>query len=271
MRDHILVTKTLVTLLLLSTYALAQGPETEAATPTPTVTALTYDNGQPFVDGSEMIANQTYTVTANTASTQSVVIVRDGVKQKTDSTAPFDYRWTPNVIGSHTLSFTPFSAANGAGTAGQPYLVNFNVVTSASPTPSPTPSPQPTPTPSTPTPTPRPTVTPTPTPTPATPTPTPSPSPSVPLVTVTVYWDATSGDHYDIYFSKDIASGYAQIEGGTAAQDGIMQATVSGLDQNTIYYFSDTVTRNGIVSDKLPPITYTTGSAANQSLKIQTP
>ena len=50
-----------------------------------------------------------------------------------------------------------------------------------------------------------------------------------------------------------------QVDGGTAMRNGPMQATISGLEPNTLYYFSDVVTDStGAESQPLPPIQYNT-------------
>lgn len=84
--------------------------------------------------------------------------------------------WTP-VVGSYTLTSTPYTLQNALGTAGHSLTLNFTVINQAA-TPSSTPTVNPTVSPTTSiTPTPTPTSTATPTPTPyssSTPTPTPS-------------------------------------------------------------------------------------------------
>jgi large repetitive protein len=69
------------------------------------------------------------------ASVASVVFKLDGAVFRTESFAPFALAgdtngvynaWTPSV-GSHTLLVTPYSAANGTGTAGPSILVHFTV------------------------------------------------------------------------------------------------------------------------------------------------
>ena len=158
--------------------------------PTPVLNGLTYNGGTAFVNGTNLIAQNTYTITAQASTdTQSVVFAKDGVVVSTVSAAPFSFTFTaPATAGAHTLTVTPWSWLKGTGTRGASITVNYNVVNAPSPTPTPTPTPtdtpSPTPTPTasptpsdtpTPTPTPTPTATVTPTPT-ATPTPTPSPT-----------------------------------------------------------------------------------------------
>src|SRR4029077_19331752 len=111
-----------------------------------------------FVNGTNLISGQSYTVTAQAkTSTRSVVFRRDRAVVQTDSAAPFDFMSTPTSIGNHTFVVTPWSSTGGAGTGGASVTVSFKVV--AAPTPTPTPSPTPTATPTT---TPSPTATPTP-------------------------------------------------------------------------------------------------------------
>ena len=62
------------------------------------------------------------------------------------------FPWTPSA-GSHTLTATPYTSQNAAGTAGTPLSLAFTVTDSGTPTPTPTSTPIPTATP-TPTPTP---------------------------------------------------------------------------------------------------------------------
>ena len=117
---------------------------TPTATPTPTSTpalsGLTYNGGTPFVNGTNLISGRSYTITAQAnATTQSVVFKRDGTIVKTDSATPFDFTWTPGVIGTHTFVATPWSSTGGTGSSGASITVSFNVV-AASPTPTPTPT-----------------------------------------------------------------------------------------------------------------------------------
>ena len=142
----------------------ATPPPTPTATPTPTSTpalsGLTYNGGTPFVNETNLISGRSYTITAHAnATTQSVVFKRDGSIVKTDSATPFDFAYTPSVIGTHTFVATPWSSTGGTGSSGASITVSVNVV-AASPTPTPTPTPRPTTTPT-------PTATPTPTSTPA--------------------------------------------------------------------------------------------------------
>src|SRR5207248_752780 len=147
---------------------------------------LTYNGGTPFVNGTNLISGRSYTITAHAnAATHSVVFKRDGAIVKTDSAIPFDFTWTPGVIGTHTFVATPWSSTGGTGSSGASITRSVNVV-GASPTPTPTPTPTATRTPTatataTPTATRTPTATATATPTPtrtptttATPTPTPT-------------------------------------------------------------------------------------------------
>jgi hypothetical protein len=150
-------------------------------TSTPTelpVVDLTF-GGEPFEDGTTLPLGVSCTITAEAdANTKSVIFGRDGQPKKTDSVVPFDYMWTPNTVGDHSFTATPYSGTNGSGTKGGTVTVNF-VVTALSPTATPTPVP-------TPTPTPQPTATPQPSPTPIItppPSPTPSPSPVSPTAT----------------------------------------------------------------------------------------
>ena len=96
---------------------------------TPALTGLTYNNGIPFVDGTNLTRRTRYTITAQAnALTQSVVFNIDGTDVKTDSALPFDVPFKSNVVGPHTLIATPWSARRGTGTSGPPLTVNFNVV-----------------------------------------------------------------------------------------------------------------------------------------------
>ena len=126
----------------------ATATATPTATPTPTSTpalsGLTYNGGTPFVNGTILISGRSYTITAQAnARTQSVVFKRDGSIVRTDSATPFDYTWTPGVIGTHTIVATPWSSTGGTGSSGASITVSVNVV-AASPTPTPTPTPRPT-------------------------------------------------------------------------------------------------------------------------------
>jgi WD40 repeat protein len=64
----------------------------------------------------------------NPATVGSVKINLDGTEQ-IDNTAPYEFEWTP-VIGVHTLIATPYSGADGSGTAGITYTINFSVINS---------------------------------------------------------------------------------------------------------------------------------------------
>jgi hypothetical protein len=121
---------------------------TAAPTPTPAVRRLTYNEGVPFVNGTNLVRGTRYTVTAQTNPyTLSVVFNRDARNVKTDSAIPFDLSWTPMAIGTHTLVVTPWSSIGGTGTSGRSITVNFTVVapSSRSPIRAATPIPNPTP------------------------------------------------------------------------------------------------------------------------------
>jgi len=121
---------------------------TAAPTPTPAVRRLTYNEGVPFINGTNLVRGTRYTVTAQTNPyTLSVVFNRDAHNVKTDSTIPFDFSWTPMAIGTHTLVVTPWSSIGGTGTSGRSITVNFTVVapSSRSPIRAATPIPNPTP------------------------------------------------------------------------------------------------------------------------------
>ena len=194
-----------------------------------------------------------------------------------------------NKPGPQPLLYYRVQAADANGFGPFSNVVSVDN-TAATPSPSATasPSPSPTPTPTTPTPTasPSPTATPTPSPTPtvpptpsatATPTSTPSPSASptptpsatpAQLVTVTVVWTATTDDRYTILYGKN-ASPEIQADGGIAVRNGPMTLSLSNLEANTVYYFSDIVTNpTGAESPALPPITYTTTTATTQELRM---
>jgi hypothetical protein len=248
----------------------------------PAINNLTYDNGQPMVNGAQFEQGQTHNILATVnASTTSVVFVKDGNAYETDTVAPFDAAWKPGVFGAHTWVVTP---RNSSGVSGPARTVVVQVVGAASPTPTPTAQPTPTPTPTataSPTASPSPTsspITPTPAPTGTpTPTPTPSPSPTVALVTVTVQWTATAGHGYTILYGTSNPPD-TQVDGGDAIQDGPMAVTVSGLEPNTIYYFSDVVTRYGDPNcceqtngAPLLPIQYTTTDDKGQRITLPVP
>jgi hypothetical protein len=113
---------------------------TPRPTPTPALRRLTYNGGTPFVNGTNLTRGTRYTVTAQAnTSTRSVVFNKDGVVVKRDSAIPFDFTWTPMVIGTHTFVATPWSSIGGTGTSGASITVSFRVV-AASPTPTPTPT-----------------------------------------------------------------------------------------------------------------------------------
>ena len=80
---------------------------------------------------------------------------------------------------------------------------------------------------------------------------------------------AKAGDSYTILYGKTDPPD-TQVDGGDALQDGPMTVTIGNLDADTIYYFSDIVTRFGdpdccsqTQSLPLPPITYSTTPGAN--------
>jgi hypothetical protein len=104
---------------------------TAIATPPPALPALrglTYNGGRPFVNGTKLTKGTSYTVTAQTNSnTQSVVFSRDGgvVVRGTDSAPPFGVTWTPTIIGTHTLTATPWSSTEGKGTKGTSITVSY--------------------------------------------------------------------------------------------------------------------------------------------------
>ena len=105
---------------------------TALATPTPAVKGLTYNGGTPFVNGTNLISKTSYTVTAQTNSnTQSVVFSRDGSVVGTDSATPFGFTWTPNLIGTHTFTATPWSSTEANGTRGTSITVSYNTVSAA--------------------------------------------------------------------------------------------------------------------------------------------
>jgi hypothetical protein len=113
---------------------------TSTVTPTPVLRRLTYNGGMPFVNGTNLTRGTRYTVTAQAnTSTRSVVFNKDGVVVKRDSAIPFDFTWTPMVIGTHTFVATPWSSIGGTGTSGASITVSFRVV-AASLTPTPTPT-----------------------------------------------------------------------------------------------------------------------------------
>ena len=96
---------------------------------TPALTGLTYNNGIPFVDGTNLTRRTRYTVTAQAnASTQSVVFNIDGSNVKADSALPFDVTFRANALGPHTFVATPWSARRGTGTSGTPITVHYTVV-----------------------------------------------------------------------------------------------------------------------------------------------
>jgi len=103
------------------------------------LSGLTYNGGSPFVNGTNLILGQTYTVTAQANTiTKSVVFSRDGGVVKTDSAIPFDLTFTPVALGTHTLAATPWDSKAGKGSSGASITVSYNTVTTL-PTPTPTP------------------------------------------------------------------------------------------------------------------------------------
>lgn len=48
----------------------------------------------------------------------------------TANTTPYELNWTP-VVGSYTLTATPYSGTGGTGTPGTPLTINFDVISSA--------------------------------------------------------------------------------------------------------------------------------------------
>jgi hypothetical protein len=123
---------------------------TATATPTstPAVRQLTYNEGMPFVNGTNLVRGTRYTVTAQTNIYTSSVVFNLGVHiVKTDSATPFDFTWTPMVIGNHTFVATPWSSIGGTGTSGRSITINFTVVAppNRSPIRTATPIPNPTP------------------------------------------------------------------------------------------------------------------------------
>jgi len=86
---------------------------------------------------------------------------------------------------------------------------------------------------------------------------------------------AAAGDGYTILYGKTNPPD-TQVDGGNALQDGPMSVTIGGLDPDTIYYFSDVVSRYGdppncceeTQSPPLPPITYQTNGTSYQSVTL---
>jgi peptidase M28-like protein/fibronectin type III domain protein/Big-like domain-containing protein len=106
---------------------------TAIATPPPALPALrglTYNGGMPFADGTILTKGTSYTVTAQANSnTQSVVFTREGgVVLGIDSAFPFDVTWTPTILGTHTLTVTPWSSAQGKGTRGPSIRLSYYTV-----------------------------------------------------------------------------------------------------------------------------------------------
>lgn len=207
---------------------------------------MTFDGGQPFIDGAPLTVAQPHTITALTDATASkVTFNRDGGKDiRTDTAAPFEFAWSPNALGDHTMAATP---ANSAGQNGVTMTVSFKVVT-ASPTPTP--------------PVPTPTATPSPTAT-ATASPSPTATPTPANVQVTVTWDATPGDSYKLYYGIETGKYIYVLPVGTTGS-----YTLSGLTPLTTYYFALTAVRNGTESLKSSEVPYTTTLQLKQLLKL---
>ncbi len=102
---------------------------------TPKITALTYNNGKPFVSGIEVAVGGVYTITAqvNTA-TRSVKWLRDGNPQ-TDNAAPFQFVWNPGTLGPHTFVVRPYARSNAGGNSGPAITVNCTVIKAVPPPP----------------------------------------------------------------------------------------------------------------------------------------
>ncbi|WOO40862.1 DUF5060 domain-containing protein [Rubellicoccus peritrichatus] len=99
----------------------------------------------PLLDGASLDLNTLPTrnlnIQANTSPTAvgSVRFGYDGnANYRTESTAPYAFEgdnagnyepWTPTV-GSHSVTATPYTAANGGGSAGAPLTINFTVTDS---------------------------------------------------------------------------------------------------------------------------------------------
>ncbi|MGB3777281.1 MAG: malectin domain-containing carbohydrate-binding protein [Tunicatimonas sp.] len=128
---------------------------------------------------------------------------------QTENVAPYalkgdtngDYNaWTP-TLGTHTLTATPYAAANAGGTAGTALTVVFSVINQAN-------LPEP-----------------------------PTNLVATALSTTSIYldWeDAPFGNDYSIERSLSPASGFSQVD---ASYFGDSQHTSSGLQPNTTYYF----------------------------------
>ena len=119
------------------------------ASPAPTFTlvdadAATNPDIQSLVDGATLnlatLPTRRLNIRANTspATVGSVVFALSGAatKNQTENTSPYalfsdnagDYNpWTP-AVGSYKLTATPYSAANGTGTAGAVGTINFRVI-----------------------------------------------------------------------------------------------------------------------------------------------
>jgi Fibronectin type III domain len=209
---------------------------TPTPTSTPALSGLTYNGGTPFVNGTNLISGRSYTVTAQAnATTQSVLFKRDGAIVKIDSATPFDFTWTPTVVGNHTFAATPWSSSGGTGISGASITLSFTVVAPPSPTATPTPTPSPTVTP-TPTPTATPTQTPTPVPTPLPPT--VNAATNVTSSGFTANWSSVSGAtgyRMDVSTNRSFTSyvsGYQNLDVAN-----VISRTVTGLSANTTYYY----------------------------------
>jgi hypothetical protein len=138
---------------------------TQAAPATSAVTSLTLINTatgraipgfNPLRSGATLDTAQlsatTLSIRANTTPTRvgSVTFALNGQIIKTENSPPYaingDQRgaylpWTLPGVGTHTLIVTPYSGAQGSGSAGTPLTVTFIVVSSSgTPTPTTTPS-----------------------------------------------------------------------------------------------------------------------------------
>lgn len=117
------------------------------ASPSPTPTPISgspeivgvFVDGQPFVDGFRVTANVAHTFAAlANANTQSVKFQRSGGGSVTDNTEPYQWTFTPTVIGTHSMSHTPWSLDGATGEQGQTVTRSYEVIQST-PTPTPTP------------------------------------------------------------------------------------------------------------------------------------
>lgn len=157
--------------------------------------------------------------------------IKNAVNGKADSDG------TKTEAGSYVITATPWSKVGGTGTRGASVRATYTITATSTPTPTPTSTPTPTPTPI------------------PTPTPTPTPTPAPVQITPTVSWLATKGDEYVIFYWA-VQQPECQIVAGKAFQDGQMSVAVGTLTPNTDYFFSDVAIHDGVVSDRLPPVTY---------------